>query len=48
MSLTPELVALCERPEPDPGPDPRFTSLQPIEIDALAERLVGENGAGPV
>ena len=27
LSLTPELVALCEREVADPGPDPRFVQL---------------------
>ena len=39
MSLTQELVARCERPEPDPGPNPRFTVITPDELDALTTRL---------
>ncbi len=44
MSLTPELVALCERPESDPGPDPRFTPIGPAELDVLSERLLEQLG----
>lgn len=40
--LTAELVALCERPEPDPGRDPRFTPMTPADHDALADRLGAE------
>jgi cation transport protein ChaC len=42
MSLTAELVALCERPEADPGRDPRFTPMTPQDHDALADRLFAE------
>lgn len=42
MSLTPELVARCERPEPDPGPNPRFTPITLEELDDLTTRLQGE------
>ena len=42
MSLTPELVARCERPEPDPGPNPRFTVITPDELEALTTRLLDE------
>ena len=44
MSLTPELVALCERPESDPGPNPNFTPVGPAELDVLRERLLGQLG----
>jgi cation transport protein ChaC len=39
MSLTPELVALCHRPEPDPGPDPSWTEMTDEDFRALALRL---------
>jgi cation transport protein ChaC len=39
MSLTPELVALCHRPEPDPGPDPNWTEMTDEDFRALALRL---------
>jgi len=48
LSLTPELVALCERPEPDLGPEPGFTPLRPGALQALAERLAGELAGGPL
>jgi cation transport protein ChaC len=46
MSLTPELVELCERPEADPGPSPKFTPIGPAELDDLADKLVGHLGNG--
>ena len=39
MSLTPELVALCLRPELDPGFDPRWTPITDQELDALTQRF---------
>ena len=45
MSLTPELVARCERPAPDPGPNPDFTPIEPKELDRLTEQLM-EDMAG--
>jgi cation transport protein ChaC len=42
MSLTPKLVARCERPEPDPGPNPGFTPIKPEELDNLTTQLVKE------
>jgi cation transport protein ChaC len=44
MALTAELVRLCERAEPDPGPDPNFTAAEPADHDALTERLLAELG----
>ena len=40
MALTAELVKLCERPEPDLGPNPDFTPIEPAELDALTEKLL--------
>ena len=37
MSLTPDLVALCARPEVDPGPDPAWTRLDDDGYAALAD-----------
>ena len=45
MALTAELVRLCDRPEPDPGPDPQFTPVEPAELDALTEKLLNELGS---
>ena len=45
MALTAELVKLCERPEPDPGPNPDFTPIEPAELDALIEKLLNELGS---
>ena len=44
MALTAELVKLCERPEPDLGPDPNFTPIEPSDRDALTEKLLEELG----
>ena len=48
MALTAELVERCERPEPDRGPDPNFTSITEQEREALIEQLVRELHAGPL
>ena len=42
MSLTPELVARCERPEPDSGPNPGFTPIEVEELDTLTTKLLEE------
>ena len=47
MLLTPELVALSVRPEPEPGHDPRWALLTDDELDALAERYDEECGGDP-
>jgi cation transport protein ChaC len=39
MSLTPELVARCERHEPDAGPNPNFAPIEPKELDTLTAQL---------
>lgn len=46
MSLTQELVALCERPEPVIGGDPRFTPISVEAREKLAEKLLIELGDG--
>ncbi|AZO12156.1 gamma-glutamylcyclotransferase [Mesorhizobium sp. M3A.F.Ca.ET.080.04.2.1] len=48
MSLTPELVALCHREEVDPGPSGDWTQLGDDDFRALAARLCGEAGEGPL
>lgn len=48
MALTAALVALCERPVADPGPRPGVTYFTPAELDATLDRLVAENGTGPL
>jgi cation transport protein ChaC len=48
LSLTPELVALCERPEPDLGGDPNLTPITVPELDALEVRLTAELAGGPL
>ncbi|WP_064686590.1 gamma-glutamylcyclotransferase [Rhizobium bangladeshense] len=46
MSLTPELVALCEREEPEPEPDGRWTPLSDADYGELVSRFSEENGDG--
>ena len=46
MSLTPELVAKCERPVPDPGPNTGFTVIKHQELDALTMHLLEELEGG--
>lgn len=48
MALTADLVALCERPVPDPGPRPGVTHFTETELLATARRLSEENGKEPV
>jgi len=48
MSLTPELVARCQRLEADHGLDPEWTPLSDDEFEALAARLVAESGSEPL
>ena len=45
MTLTPELVALTLRPEPDLGPEPGWTEMSEAETEALAQKLDRECGA---
>lgn len=45
MTLTPELVALTLRPEPDLGPEPGWTEMSEAETEALAHKLDRECGA---
>lgn len=48
LSLTPELVALCERNVADSGPDPRFVQLTDAEVSARAAELDAECGSAPL
>lgn len=48
MSLTPELVALTLRPEPDLGPEPGWTEMSEADLDALAQRFDRDCGDQPL
>ncbi|MCF3934255.1 gamma-glutamylcyclotransferase [Acuticoccus sp. M5D2P5] len=48
MMLTPELVALSLREEPDLGPEPGWTLLTDDELDALARHFDAECGSDPL
>jgi glutathione-specific gamma-glutamylcyclotransferase len=48
MALTAELVAHCERAEPDPGPDPSRRYLTEAEYEAAAARLIEQSAPGPL
>jgi cation transport protein ChaC len=48
LSLTPELVAFCERNTADSGPDPRFMQLTDTEMSAKAAELDAECGDSPL
>ncbi|MBP0438137.1 gamma-glutamylcyclotransferase [Tianweitania sediminis] len=48
MSLTPELVALSLRPEPELGPEEGWELLSDGELDALAQRINEECGSTPL
>jgi cation transport protein ChaC len=42
MALTAELVARCERHEPDPGPEPGYRHYVDADYEAAADRLLDE------
>jgi cation transport protein ChaC len=46
MALTAELVALCERPESDPGPEAGLNYLTEHDFDAATERLLAQAPRG--
>jgi cation transport protein ChaC len=46
MALTAELVARCERPEPDPGPDPSRRYCTDADYEAAAAGLVAQAAPG--
>lgn len=48
MALTAELVAHCERPEPDPGPDPSRQYFTEAEYEAAAAKLIAQSAPGPL
>lgn len=48
LSLTPELVALCERETPDPGPDRRLIKQTDDEVVAKAADIDRECGDEPL
>ncbi len=48
LSLTPELIALCERNVADSGPDPRFIQLTDAEVSEKAAAFDRECGENPL
>jgi cation transport protein ChaC len=46
--LSPELVALCERPEPRQGPEPGVSYFSDEDYQAAAAKLLDEAGVGPI
>lgn len=46
MSLTAELVARCERHEPDPGPEPGYIHYVDADYERVADGLLAEAPAG--
>lgn len=48
MTLTEELVARCERHEPDPGPQPGSRYFTDAEYEAAAAKLIGQAPPGPL
>lgn len=48
MALTAELVARCQRIEPDPGPEPGYRAFTDEEYDAAAAVLVQRKPPGPL
>jgi cation transport protein ChaC len=47
LRLSPELVALCERPEPKQGPEPGLTYFTDDDYRAVATELLDRAGDGP-
>lgn len=48
MSLTPELVALTLRPEPELGPEPGWNQMSDLELDRMARDFDLECGDDPL
>lgn len=48
VRLSPELVALCERPEPKQGPEPGLSYFSDEDYQAAATKLLDEAGHGPI
>lgn len=48
MALTAELVARCERHEPDPGPQPGSRSFTDAEYEAAAAKFIEQAPPGPL
>jgi cation transport protein ChaC len=48
LALTEDLVRLCHRDEPDPGPDPQRQMFTDAEFDAAAARILAEAGSEPI
>ena len=48
MTLTEELVACCERHEPDPGPQPGSRYFTDAEYEAAAAKLIEQAPPGPL
>jgi glutathione-specific gamma-glutamylcyclotransferase len=46
--LSPELVALCERPESRQGPEPGVSYFSDEDYQAAAAKLVNDAGEGPI
>ena len=46
MALTAELVTRCERPVPDPGPEPGYAYFTDEEYDAAASALLQQKARG--
>ncbi len=46
MALTAELVARCDRIEPDPGPEPGYSGFNEEEYDAVASALLERKPPG--
>ena len=48
MALTAELVARCERVEPDPGPQNRYDYFTEEDYDQATARMLAQHGSGPL
>jgi cation transport protein ChaC len=48
LSLTADLIALIDRREPDPGPEPGLVELTDAEYAAAAHDFLARHGDGPI
>jgi len=48
MALTTELVAFCERPDPDPGPKDGSLNYNDSDYKAAAECVLSQAPKGPL
>lgn len=48
IALTEDLIALCHRDEPDPGPDPRRILFADADFETVAAQILADCGSGSI